>query len=149
MIVSVIALAAVATGGWTSYSNPRFAFSICYPADTFRPGRPPDNGDGQAFAAGDGAELAVWGSNDALDHGLRGERTTAERGRKGITYRATGANWFVLSGKADGRIFYRKTFFAEERFVTFELTYPERAAARYRAIATRMQACFRYGKRPF
>lgn len=38
---------ASAQGAWKTYRNTRFGTSIEYPT-RFRPGRPPDNNDGQA-----------------------------------------------------------------------------------------------------
>jgi hypothetical protein len=149
ILAAALMIAASPADGWTTYSNARFAFSLCYPSSVFRAGRPPDNGDGLSFAARDGATLATWGSNDALDHGLTGEQSFAERDRKGITYRAKGGNWFALSGKTGARVFYRKTFFDDRRFVSFELSYPASVASRYAPIVTRMQKCFRYGKPSF
>ena len=149
ILAAALMIAASPADGWTTYSNARFAFSLCYPASVFRAGRPPDNGDGLSFGARDGATLAAWGSNDALDRGLAGEQALAESDRKGVTYRAKGGNWFALSGKTGARIFYRKTFLSDGRFVSFELSYPAGSALRYTPIVTRMQKCFRYGKTPF
>ena len=40
----------------------------------------PDNGDGQKFLARDGAELVVYGSNNALDESLK--NTLADAGAR-------------------------------------------------------------------
>src|SRR5882724_4934920 len=92
--LAAIPCAAVARSdeAWKTYVNDRFGTSIAYPS-RFKPGRPPDNNDGQSFTADDGAELAVWGSLNALERDL-GEleaslRENAKEGEK-ITYRAAG-----------------------------------------------------------
>jgi hypothetical protein len=49
------------------YGNPRYGFFADVPA-TFVAGRPPDNGDGQAFTSVDGrATITVSGINNVLD----------------------------------------------------------------------------------
>jgi hypothetical protein len=50
---------------WRTYRNLRFGTTIAYP-DRFRPGRPPENGDGLGFSSADGAAFSVWGSHNAL-----------------------------------------------------------------------------------
>ena len=69
----LMALPSVATAqdSWTTYRNTRFGTSIEYPS-RFHAGRPPDNNDGQSFTADDGAQLAVWGSLNALEHDVAG-----------------------------------------------------------------------------
>jgi hypothetical protein len=129
---------------WNYYTNPRFAFSICYPKRIFTPGREPDNGDGLSFAAKDGAKLSAWGGNDALDEGLAGERRKVESNFTKVTYRAQGSDWFVVSGTTGARIVYHKTFLSAGRFVSFDLSYPAGAATRYKPIVAQMQKCFRY-----
>ncbi len=86
---------------WTTYRNDRFGTTIEYPA-RFKPGRPPDNNDGLAFTAADGATLRVWGSLniEELDREAL-EKQTRERqaGNEIYSYSARGPNWFVFSGR--------------------------------------------------
>ena len=98
---------------WTTYRNTRFGTSIEYPT-RFKPGRPPDNNDGQSFDAPDGATLAVWGSFNVLEHDVAGLeaflRENAAKEEK-ISYRAAAQNWLVLSGTRGDRIFYTQIHF--------------------------------------
>src|SRR5215470_7575220 len=56
---------------WMTYVNVRFQYAICYPQDLFVPQGEPANSDGQRFLSNkDNAELAVYGSNNALDETL-------------------------------------------------------------------------------
>lgn len=131
--------------GWREYRNARFAYSICYP-----PGLAPqpeaDNGDGRLFLARDGARLAVWGGYDADRRGLAASlaqdaaRLTGARGR--VTYRAVGRDAGVVSGLAAERLFYVKTLLRGDRTITFELSYPQRLAARYRPVVESLARCF-------
>jgi hypothetical protein len=88
---------------WKTYTNVRFQYRICYPADFMVPQGEPDNGDGQKFLARDGAELIVYGSNNALGESLKkkladtGSRLAGPSGR--VTYQMLKANWFVVSGQ--------------------------------------------------
>ena len=46
-----------------------------------------------------------------------------------ITYGALKPNWFAISGVNENHIFYLKTFLSHDQFKSFEITYPESAAA--------------------
>jgi len=48
---------------WQTYTNVRFAYSICYPADLLAGQGESDNSDGQKFLSRDGSvEVLVYGS---------------------------------------------------------------------------------------
>ena len=123
---------------WTTYRNTRFGTSIEYPT-RFKPGRPPDNNDGQGFDAPDGATLAVWGSFNVLEHDIAGLeaflRENAAKDEK-ITYRAAAQNWLVLSGTHGDRIFYTKYIFSHRNEVenAFKISYPAALASTYNPI---------------
>ena len=143
--------AAHAQETWTTYRNDRFGTSIEYPA-RFKPGRPPDNNDGQSFTAPDGATLRVWGSLniEALDRESL-EKQTRERqaGNEIFSYSARGANWFVFSGRrgADS-IFYTRYLLSHRGEVinAFDLGYPEALKATYDPIVTRLSKSLRAGR---
>jgi hypothetical protein len=89
ILVSALTCAGFALGGpgdgidrhtWKTYTNVRFQYHICYPADLMVPQGEPDNSDGQKFLAHGGAELIVYGSNNALDESL--EKTLADTGAR-------------------------------------------------------------------
>ncbi|WP_298863880.1 hypothetical protein [uncultured Sulfitobacter sp.] len=58
----------VTASGWTGYTNSRFGTSVQYPTSHFAPDkRPPTNGDGRSFVGDAGAEMLVWGGQNALE----------------------------------------------------------------------------------
>jgi hypothetical protein len=133
---------------WMTYVNVRFQYAICYPQDLFVPQGEPANSDGQRFLSNkDNAELAAYGSNNALDETL-GERLSDMESRLAdssgkVTYKVQKANWFVLSGQNGQAIFYAKTLFSHDQFKSFELTYDRSAAALYDPLVGRFASCFR------
>ena len=133
--------------GWMTYVNVRFQYSICYPADQLVPQGEAANSDGQRFLSSqDGAELAAYGSNNALDETLRQRQSDMQSRLAGasgkVTYRAQKANWFVVSGQSGETIFYAKTIYSHGQFKSFELTYDRSAAALYDPVVARLAACF-------
>ena len=50
------------TDGWTRYTNERFGTIVEFPLHLFKPTTPPENGDGRALDAGDGARIFVFAS---------------------------------------------------------------------------------------
>lgn len=136
---------------WKTYFNDRFGTSIEYPS-RFKPGRPPDNNDGQSFVAGDGAQLAVWGSFNALEHdvaGLEAFLREDPKEQEKITYRAAGKNWLVLSGTRGGdRLFYKRYILSHRNEVenAFEISYPAALAAAYDPIVARLSKSLRPGR---
>jgi hypothetical protein len=148
----LMALPSVATAqdSWTTYRNTRFGTSIEYPS-RFHAGRPPDNNDGQSFTADDGAQLAVWGSLNALEHDVAGlEAFLRENPKEGetITYRAAGKNWLVLSGTRRDRVFYARHLFSHKGEVinAFEISYPAALAASYGPIVARIAKSLKPGR---
>jgi hypothetical protein len=135
---------------WKTFFNDRYGTSIEYPS-RFKPGRPPDNNDGLSFTADDGAELAVWGSFNALEHDVAGlEAFLREDPKEGeqITYRAAGKNWLVLSGTRRDRVFYKRHQFSHKGEVVnaFEISYPAALAATYDPIVTRIAKSLKPGR---
>ncbi|PSJ37902.1 hypothetical protein [Allosphingosinicella deserti] len=140
--------AAALPDGWETYTNVRYGFAICYPANLLGAQGEADNGDGQIFKAGDGAELRAFGTNNILNRSLAAEAVQQVRshiGRYGkITYRISRPGWTVVSGTdGESQLFYAKTFAREGQFITFKLTYPKTAAQRYRSVVERLSRCFR------
>ena len=135
---------------WKTFFNDRFGTSIEYPA-RFKPGRPPDNNDGQSFTADDGAKLAVWGSLNARERDVASlEAFLREDPKEGeqITYRAAGKNWLVLSGTRKDRVFYERHQFSHKGEVlnAFEISYPATLAAAYGPFVARLAKSLRAGR---
>lgn len=131
---------------WATYSNARFGYSLCYPADLLRPRPEADNGDGRVFSGDGGAQLRVWGSYNSLEQSLaEAMREDAARLAKDgatVTYRAARANWYVLSGRSGGNLFYSRRVLTGDRFSSFDLQYPARAAPLWNPVAARLSRCF-------
>lgn len=131
-----------ADAGWNSYSNPRFAFRGCYPA-SLKPGRASDNGDGQVFNGANGAELRLWGQNDALGE-TPAQMARQEAGRLSkVSYQRAAKDWFVVSGTAKGNIVYRKSIVAGDRILSLQFRYPAADKAKWDALVGRMSACLK------
>jgi len=135
---------------WRTYRNPRFGTTIEYP-DRFRPGRPPENGDGLGFSSADGAAFSVWGSHNSLEHDLSGLETFARETlskNQRVTYEARGGNWFVLSGSQGNKTFYQRYLLSHRQQIVngFEISYPGGLSGPYDPIVTRMSRSFRAGR---
>jgi hypothetical protein len=145
-----LAAAPAAAQTWRTYRNARFGTTIDYP-DTFRPGRPPDNGGGLGFSSADGASFSVWGSHNALDHDLKGLedfiREDRDKGER-MTYDARGTNWFVIAGTRGETIFYERYILSHNGTIVngFTIVYPSRLKAPYDPVVTRMSRSFRAGR---
>lgn len=131
---------------WKTYTNVRFQYSVCYPRDLFVPQGEAENGDGQKFLSRGGAQMVVFGWNNALNESLRsvmketGSRMAGRSGR--ITYEVIKTKWFVVSGKTDGSIFYAKTILSGNQFKSFALTYRDSDRAIFGPFVGKMGACF-------
>jgi hypothetical protein len=135
---------------WKLYVNARFGTAAEYPADRFRPGRPPDNSDGQAFTAADGAELRIFASYNVDDYTPAEHETflrSAGSDYTDVTYRATGKSWLVLSGNRGDSIFYEKYIFAGPKhdgvIHALTVTYRRDTKAVYDPIVARMARSLR------
>ena len=132
---------------FNTYNNARFNYSISYPVDLIPQGEA-TNGDGQRFTAKDGhAELTVYGGYNALNTTLKAtyeeESTPAKHPGREITYKVLRPGWFVISGRENGRIFYRKTMLKGDTFKTFIFEYDESQKAVYDRITAAIAKSFK------
>lgn len=131
---------------WKTYTNVRFQYAICYPEDLLQPQGESANDDGEKFLAKDGAQLIVYGRNNALDDTLKhtlGETASRLAGASGkVTYKVLRSNWFVVSGRNRQAIFYAKTFYSHDQFKSFELTYGRADAGSYDPLIGHLASCF-------
>jgi hypothetical protein len=158
---SVLALAAVAlallilptdgTGAetWLTYHNDRYGTTIDYPG-SFKPQPPPDADDGRVFKSADGAQFLVSAIYNALDFDVAKYRDfvlkNLDQGAV-VTYQASGADWFVVSGTKGTDIFYERHLLSHGGQMTedFVISYPSALKATYDPIAVRMAKSFRSG----
>jgi hypothetical protein len=126
---------------YKTYSNARYGFSIAYPVGVLLPQGESDNGDGQRFVSRDGsATLLAFGSN-RLDRSLRDEFQSAQENRT-VTYKVIKADMFVVSGHANGKIFYQKTLLRGDAFKTFIIEYDEGERGTFDPITSRIARSF-------
>jgi len=131
---------------WKSYTNVRFQYAICYPEDLLHPQGESPSSDGQKFLARDGAQLIVFGQNNALSESLRdaladtSSRLAGAIGR--VTYKVARASWFVVSGQNGKTIFYAKTLYSHDQFKSFELTYNQTETRTYEPLIAHLAGCF-------
>ena len=126
---------------YRNYSNARYGFTIAYPSGLLIPQGESDNGDGQRFVSKDGrATLLAFGAN-RLGRNLRDEFQSAQENRT-VTYKVLKPNMFVVSGTANGKIFYQKTLLRGDRFKTFIIEYDESERAVFDSITTRIARSF-------
>lgn len=134
---------------YRTYQNARFDYSISYPVDILFPQGESANGDGQKFLSKDGqTEMLVYGSNNSLDQTLRQvyEQETnpsQEHASRVITYHVLRADWFVVSGVENGRVFYQKTMLKASVFKTFRIDYSETQKGKFDSITAAIARSFK------
>ena len=130
---------------YDTYGNARFGYSISYPSNLVPKGEA-ENGDGQIFEARDkSAKLTVWGANNALNQSLKEiyKGDLKQRG-KSITYKKLGANFYVISGKQNGKIFYQKTMRnSDDTYFTFIFEYAESKRTTYNKATAQIAKSFK------
>jgi hypothetical protein len=133
---------------WLAYVNPRFGSVIEYP-ERFRALRPPDNGDGQAFEAADGARLTISGSHNINDDTPASYEKFLRESDDGayadVVYRTSGTDWLVLSGRRNGEIYYERILFdqAGETIHHLSIVYPAVLRNAYDPIVQRLSRSLR------
>jgi hypothetical protein len=131
---------------YSEYVNRQYGYSICYPEDVFLPQGESVSGDGQVFLAQDGAKLRVHAdynvSNQTIQAAFK-DTISEEKGKGVVTFKSQKGNWYVVSGKNSGNVFYQKTLLEGSEFITFRAVYPETASATYGAIVTAVNQCLK------
>jgi hypothetical protein len=143
-VILTLAVVALAQTKYKIYNNARFGYSIAYPADLLAPQGEAPNADGQVFTS-DEAEMRVYGSNMLLHETLQKEfnAVVGQRGAENVTYKIYRKNFFVVSGAADGRIFYQKTMAKKGSFITFLIEYDEAKKDVYDKAVAQMVKTFK------
>lgn len=134
--VALLWLGSIAAAKDFTYINDRFGTTATFPTDVFNEQMPPpENGDGSTWLTADGASIAIYGSNNALeqtpDSLLADARARREAGYQ-LTYGKAGKDWVVLSGFEGGLVFYhRLEFGADDVIHALLIKYPPTAKAKY------------------
>lgn len=109
-----------ANAGFTPYTNGRFGFTIDVPKNLVAQ-EPPANGDGQVWLSDDGVSLRASGSLHVIP--IDDSFATAANA-SGVSYKVKKKDWFVVSGIANARVFYRKVIQIGDIDIDFEFSYP-------------------------
>ena len=129
---------------WKLYTNVRFEYAICYPEDLLVPQGKSANSDGQKFLAKDGAELLVFGQNNALDQSLKEaladtqSRLASPPGK--MTYKALTQADSPSRDKTPRRSSTRGPGDSHEQYKSIELNFNKSAAAIYKPLIDRLTA---------
>jgi hypothetical protein len=130
---------------WKTYTNVRFEYSICYPADLLIPRNEAANSDGRRFTTKD-AQLLVYGRHNVLNETLGEALIDASAMLAGphgrVTYKVLKRRWFVISGVNERFVFFAKTIASHDQFKAFELTYRRSEATTYSPLVERISSCF-------
>jgi hypothetical protein len=148
-LVAAVIIAPAAADKWLTYHNDRYGTTIDYP-DVFKPKPPPANDDGRAFRSADGADFSVSASYNALDFNVAAYHDFILKNLPAgdvVTYQASGANWFVVSGTNGAGIFYERHMLSHGGEMTedFVMSYPATLKQIYDPIVARMAQSFRSG----
>ena len=143
--VSPEQLAVTSGGGYKNYTNSRFGYSISYPAD-FEVVVNPTNGDGVRVASSDKqAVLSVYGGNMVN----RTARDMFERDKKNIKgvigYNVIESDWYVLTWKEDGKLYYQKELVGSKAHNGFTFSFPESMRGQYEPVVEELERSFKRG----
>lgn len=144
IVCLLVGIVSAQTPTYKTYTNARFGYSISYPANLLKPQGEAENGDGQAFHAGDGrAEMRVWGGYNVNNESLAAayDKAVSEL-VAGVSYKVMRADWFAISALVNGKIHYRKTMLRRDVFKTFEIEYDESQKTTYDPITARISKSF-------
>ena len=133
------------SGEYTKYYNPRFEYSVTYPAGLLRPQPVAANGDGREFLSPDNqVKMLVYGTENGGRQTL-GQKYNEELNQSGrsITYKLLGRGMFAISGYQGDSIFYQKTIFRNNEFLTFSITYPISRRSLFDSVTSRVANSFK------
>ena len=135
---------------YSTYTNPRFFFTIDYPSSLLRMQPPPINGDGRIFVSTDKTvEMRAWANYNAtfLKLSEQFDQNLKSFG-DGVTYKFLGDNKFVISGVKKGKIFYQETLYHKFKetdvFYTFTIEYPQSKRKIYDGVVQRIAKSFSF-----
>ena len=139
------------------YCNARFGYCVSYPA-FLKPQPESANGDGKVFKneAGETA-LTVYGALNQDENGdllsiekqFKSDLKSQANSKSEITYQKLGKNFYVISGRKNGKIFYQKTIARKESLGKREsfcfaiLEYKESEKAKYDGVSASILKSFK------
>ena len=129
---------------FSQYCNERYGFCVGYPTGLIMD-EPPVNGDGRKFHDAQGFVLIASGINNVLDDTFASTMQSQLQEFDNVTYKATGKNWFVLSGTKGSDILYLKTFVGKGSKNDLYIEYPASQKAAYDTIVGEISRSFKPG----
>lgn len=132
------------------YVNARFEYAVDYPEGLLLPQGEADNSDGQKFIAQDkSAEMIVYGSyniDEKTPKELYNAAISEAQSEGVITYKVMKNNFFVISGKHNGKIFYHKTLIKGDIIKILIIEYNESLKAQFDPITASLSNSFKHTK---
>ncbi|PLS17482.1 hypothetical protein CVD28_13120 [Bacillus sp. M6-12] len=129
---------------YSSYTNGRFGFSMQYPTGLAMD-PPPTNGDGARFYNEDFEVTAFAGHSNVISEGETIESYYQDDINSipvEIAYKRLAKDWYVLSYKENGRIYYKKVYFGQVAFNTFIISYSESMQETYGPVTEHIAKTF-------
>ncbi|WP_404401924.1 hypothetical protein [Pelagibacterium halotolerans] len=168
ILAGVAAFAGPAYADTLTYENARFGTFVTFPAEVFREAmEPPPRGEGITFLSPDGASLAVFAMNNALEAtpeefaelsasgvGIDVETSHYRDGDDLITVsgwsdreifieRSSGDGWVVVSGWTDEGLFYKRFVFGDDNIIHgLQIKYKFSERETYDALIDEIAASF-------
>lgn len=124
------------------YTNARFGYSIAYPDTLLKPSGPVGEDRGMSFVSSrEDVRMMVYAIERDSFEDLSAQYEAAVRDGNGrITYRARDDDFYVVSGRQDGEVFYEKAVSGGGAITTFRMHYPLDDKAYYDAVAALIAA---------
>lgn len=128
---------------FTQYTNAPGGYSLVYPEDLLTPQG--EAGTAQRFASADGRTVvdvnAVSAGGTGIPEAFAQARRT-DTGRE-VTYTASGASWYVVSGYEGPTLFYEKVVLANDAFKTLRIAFPREYRDAYYDAVEAMSLSFK------
>jgi hypothetical protein len=140
---------------YKAYCNDRYGFCIDYPLEVLYPQGESGSGDGQVFTSSDSEDslLVYRDFSDMTDpdtkFSLKTEyeqdvaRMGSGPGKRDVTYKKLGKDFFVISGYMADKIFYQKTIITHGELATCVLSYRKSEKERYNKISEQVFQSFK------
>jgi hypothetical protein len=134
------------SAGYGQYTNPRYGFTVLWPA-TFSAQPPPADGDGRSWTGPGGQVLfSAYGANNTLGYSPEQDEA-ADASRLSAVYTNINGNVVTVSGYKDNgqTIVYERDVVGRGAIDTLYWSYPADQKARWDAAVTRTATTFRPG----
>ena len=133
---------------WTTYSDPSTGTRVDFPEGLFVPAGAPQRGSGRRFRTPDGrAEFSIYTVNSARGETPRSYlQNNLKVPRQVLSYERVTKQFFAVSSRHQGRIYYSRCNFAADPSGPMHciyLAYPAREKKAWDAVVTRLSLSLR------